>query len=398
MDVSDKLLHSHSTLSKTIMFIIVVTMLISVYIMQRALTDILRVTPNALFWSGNIQYAVFGLTFRYATLTIVWPLFLGFLCFVFHSVVKKRSLIESFLLTEWISSESNFPHRQNDEMQHMPPILWHSISFVPSLVLIFHLIAVLSYFAQFRDFATVGNTNYYPFFGSGSPWTKALVFTAVATILISSIIGLWCTNIFRQAISTLRQSNPNMFIELIKRELVIDIAIQRLDSVNGSVKVNNNGSMLSQWEIFISAKKLDDNGNLTRDNMIADELYDFMQDKGFSVFLSNRSLEKLGVSDYKKSIDDALDKSSCLVAVGTSAKNLHRSWVRYEWDSFLNDVLSGVKPKGKIFVYVEDVPINELPRPLRQSQVFIHNNIGEMERLYNFINNSLSANDTKDLR
>src|SRR3972149_4672871 len=350
MDVSDKLLHSHSTLSKTIMFIIVVTMLISVYIMQRALTDILRVTPNALFWSGNIQYAVFGLTFRYATLTIVWPLFLGFLCFVFHSVVKKRSLIESFLLTEWISSESNFPHRQNDEMQHMPPILWHSISFVPSLV------------------------------------------------LISSIIGLWCTNIFRQAISTLRQSNPNMFIELIKRELVIDRAIQRLDSVNGSVKVNNNGSMLSQWEIFISAKKLDDNGNLTRDNMIADELYDFMQDKGFSVFLSNRSLEKLGVSDYKKSIDDALDKSSCLVAVGTSAKNLNSSWVRYEWDSFLNDVLSGVKPKGKIFVYVEDVPINELPRPLRQSQVFIHNNIGEMERLYNFINNSLSANDTKDLR
>src|SRR3990172_7082195 len=310
MDVSDKLLHSHSTLSKTIMFIIVVTMLISVYIMQRALTDILRVTPNALFWSGNIQYAVFGLTFRYATLTIVWPLFLG----------------------------------------------------------------------------------------SGSPWTKALVFTAVATILISSIIGLWCTNIFRQAISTLRQSNPNMFIELIKRELVIDRAIQRLDSVNGSVKVNNNGSMLSQWEIFISAKKLDDNGNLTRDNMIADELYDFMQDKGFSVFLSNRSLEKLGVSDYKKSIDDALDKSSCLVAVGTSAKNLNSSWVRYEWDSFLNDVLSGVKPKGKIFVYVEDVPINELPRPLRQSQVFIHNNIGEMERLYNFINNSLSANDTKDLR
>ena len=73
------------------------------------------------------------------------------------------------------------------------------------------------------------------------------------------------------------------------------------------------------------------------------------------MFLSNVSLERLGISEYKKAIDDALDVAQVLVAVGTSRDNLVWRWVRYEWDSFFNDILSGVQPSGRIFSYVNEL-------------------------------------------
>ena len=73
-----------------------------------------------------------------------------------------------------------------------------------------------------------------------------------------------------------------------------------------------------------------------------------------------------------------------LLAIGTSADHLDS-----EWDSFANDIRSGRKRKGKIFTYIEGVPIAALPRGLRQTQTFIHGK-GSLERLYNFINKALS--------
>lgn len=105
--------------------------------------------------------------------------------------------------------------------------------------------------------------------------------------------------------------------------------------------------------------------------------------------MSNVSLESLGISEYKKAIDDALDVAKILVAVGTSRENLEWRWVRYEWDSFFNDILSGVKPTGRVFAYVEGVRILDLPRSLRQAQTFIHED-DSLETLSNFITNALS--------
>ena len=144
------------------------------------------------------------------------------------------------------------------------------------------------------------------------------------------------------------------------------------------------------WRVFISVKKFDERGCVTEDSHIANELYDFLTDKNLSVFLSERSLEVLGASAYKKAIDSALDQCQILIAVGTSAGNLSTGWVQYEWDSFINDIISGLKPEGRVFIYVKDVSIALLPRPLRQSQVFQHQP-DEMERLYRFISNALES-------
>ncbi len=142
------------------------------------------------------------------------------------------------------------------------------------------------------------------------------------------------------------------------------------------------------YEVFISFKNLLPDGTPTRDSVLAREVYDYLSEKGFSVFLSNVSLERLGISAYKKAIDDALDVAQILVAVGTSRENLEWRWVRYEWDSFFNDILSGVKPSARVFGYVEGVRVLDLPRSLRQAQTFIHDD-GAMEALSNFIANAL---------
>lgn len=148
--------------------------------------------------------------------------------------------------------------------------------------------------------------------------------------------------------------------------------------------------------VFISCKNLDDDGVQTRDAQIAAEAYDFLMSKGLSVFLSTFPLEQLGASDYTSAIDSALDSASVLLAIGTSADHLNSRSVKYEWDSFANDIRRGIKPNGRIFTYIEGMPITALPRALRQTQTFVHSK-GSLQRLYNFIAQALSPSDSPKL-
>lgn len=146
------------------------------------------------------------------------------------------------------------------------------------------------------------------------------------------------------------------------------------------------------YDVFVSSKTLDEEGSLTRDSEIATEVFNFLSQQGLSVFLSTVSLEALGSSAYKKAIDAALDSAAVLVAVGTSADHINSKWVRYEWDSFFNDILSGIKPKGRVFTYIEDFDPKALPRALRQTQTFSHSG-DSLQRLFNFITRGLPPRD-----
>jgi len=141
-------------------------------------------------------------------------------------------------------------------------------------------------------------------------------------------------------------------------------------------------------DVFISCKNLDERGVQTRDSEVAAEVYRFLTAKRLSVFLSAFTLEERGAADYTREIDSALDSASVLLAIGTSVDHLNSDWVRYEWNSFANDIRSGRKPTGRIFTYIEGVPIMALPRTLRESQTIVRGE-GSLDRLYNFINNAL---------
>ena len=127
---------------------------------------------------------------------------------------------------------------------------------------------------------------------------------------------------------------------------------------------------MAEFDVFLSYKHSDENGDLTPDSVLAEELYDALTTQGICCFYASESIRKLGESDYSRVINDALDRCSVLVAVGTSAANLHSNWVEYEWSSFHNDILSSRKPGGKLLSYVDGIPAEEMPRELRYHQIY----------------------------
>ena len=123
-------------------------------------------------------------------------------------------------------------------------------------------------------------------------------------------------------------------------------------------------------DIFISFKHTDENGNVTEDSVIAEDLYKMLTAKGYKAFFSNKSLEVTGNPKFKKEIDDALDKAKIMIVVLTKAEYATSRWVNYEWDTYYGDFLSGVRNEIFMYTYTKNFSVNELPRTLRNLQNF----------------------------
>ena len=108
---------------------------------------------------------------------------------------------------------------------------------------------------------------------------------------------------------------------------------------------------------------------------------------GYKAFFSSDTLEKLGSSRYKKDIDSALDTAKIMVVVLTKAEYASSHWVQYEWDSFYNDYLSGVRSEANLFTLTSGVSVHDLPRTLRNVQNFDYSE--GLEHLCGYIKNIL---------
>ena len=129
--------------------------------------------------------------------------------------------------------------------------------------------------------------------------------------------------------------------------------------------------MGKKYNVFISFKNLE-NGKKTLDCNIALEIYNELNTReNILPFYSEVSLKELGESKFKRVIDEALDDCEIIIVVGSSIDYIESRWVRYEWESFHQDILSGLKKHGEIITYIsEEVSTFELPRTLRTYQCF----------------------------
>ena len=125
-----------------------------------------------------------------------------------------------------------------------------------------------------------------------------------------------------------------------------------------------------KYDVFISYKHSDEQGGLTPDYAVAKELYDSLDKLGYRVFFSSSTLEQIGSSIYKADIDAALDTAEVMIVVLSKSEYALSHWVRYEWDSFYNDYLSGVREEANLFTLTTDLYVHELPRTLRNVQNF----------------------------
>jgi hypothetical protein len=121
------------------------------------------------------------------------------------------------------------------------------------------------------------------------------------------------------------------------------------------------------FEVFLSFA--------SEDSPLARKVFDHLLANAASrVFFSDLTLTRGGFADQ---IDRALDVARALVAIGTSIDHLNKSWVKYEWRNFHNDMKSNRKPEdAPFFALVSGLNPHDLPRPLREQSAVVLDQCG----------------------
>lgn len=99
MDLAEKLLESHKALSRINVTLLAAVLVMSVYVLQRALA-VIGVSPDLLRGLTSkdlVQISFFDLGFSYRTMTVLWPGVLGGLCLLYTILEAKRGRIERAL-------------------------------------------------------------------------------------------------------------------------------------------------------------------------------------------------------------------------------------------------------------------------------------------------------------
>lgn len=89
------------------------------------------------------------------------------------------------------------------------------------------------------------------------------------------------------------------------------------------------------FDVFISYKETDSEGNRTKDSIAAQELYEKLTESGYKVFFSRITLENKIGTEYEPYIYAALYSSKVMLTVCSSKENIESPWVRNEWSRFL---------------------------------------------------------------
>lgn len=123
-----------------------------------------------------------------------------------------------------------------------------------------------------------------------------------------------------------------------------------------------------KYDIFISCKSDDYKyGRQIYDSLIEQKRFDK------KVFLADKELRKLGIADYGKAIDEALDSSAHMIVVCSNPEYLEKEkspYVYSEWHTFTEEIRSGHKKGNLMTVLTDNVKIKDLPIALRNSQSF----------------------------
>ncbi|MBR5178065.1 MAG: leucine-rich repeat protein [Lachnospiraceae bacterium] len=120
------------------------------------------------------------------------------------------------------------------------------------------------------------------------------------------------------------------------------------------------------FDVFICYKETDENGNRTKDSVIANDIYHQLTQEGFKVFYAAITLEdKLG-QEYEPYIFAALTTAKVMLVIGSKPEYFNAVWVRNEWSRFLN-LMKTDKTKLLIPCY-KDMDAYELPEEFAHLQ------------------------------
>ena len=114
------------------------------------------------------------------------------------------------------------------------------------------------------------------------------------------------------------------------------------------------------YDIYISYRAKDDNGDKTAVSEIAGYLYNKLTSAGYRVFLSEAALKGNKRSDCEPYIYSALNSANVMLALGTSYDDYNDVWVKNEWNRYL-EIAEKNKNKCLIPCY-KDVDEYDIPK------------------------------------
>ena len=148
------------------------------------------------------------------------------------------------------------------------------------------------------------------------------------------------------------------------------------------------------YDIFISYKELDEDGERTIDSVIAQDIYKALNKEGYRVFFSRISLEgKLGI-EYEPYIFAALNSAKVMIVVGTDYEYFNAVWVKNEWSRFLKLISDG-QQKTLIPVY-KDMDPYDMPKELKNLSAQNMGKIGAMQDLLHGVEKLISPKKAED--
>jgi hypothetical protein len=192
--------------------------------------------------------------------------------------------------------------------------------------------------------------------GKPSLWTSnsnnIIIVPAIAIIIIGLLGGAFV------AVRRKKGDAPNEPRVLHYKTKTVS---ERTPEFNEELKKESKETNPIDWKdtklVFISCS--------SKDYLHANLLYDFLIEHRFQVFFSNKTLPRLGNSDYRRAIDNALEEARHMIIVTSCRNNVNSSWVEAEWGLFINELRSGNKQGNLLTMFVPPMTIKELPASLR---------------------------------
>ena len=150
------------------------------------------------------------------------------------------------------------------------------------------------------------------------------------------------------------------------------------------------------FDVFICYKELDENGQRTRDSIMAQDIYYQLTEQGRRVFFARVTLEDKAGTEYEPYIFAALNSAKVMIVVTTSADNVNAVWVKNEWSRFLALMR---KDRSKLLLpCFKDMDPYDLPEQLSVLQSYDMSKIGFIQDLIRGVNKVLDADVKPEIK
>ena len=129
-------------------------------------------------------------------------------------------------------------------------------------------------------------------------------------------------------------------------------------------KILDISSKEEPYDVFISYKETDNDGNRTEDSVLGQKLYNMLTKEGLKVFFSRISLESVYGENYEPYIFAALNSAKVMLLIGTKSEYFNATWVKNEWSRFA--LMMEKNPDKKLIPIYKDS--NDIPEKLSLQQ------------------------------